>query len=117
MKWFHFINFKINSYYSIVIKLHHWPVFFAFYDLIFQSYERQGFTSFKVFIYLVRHECGEGASNLMVVNVGLSGTKQDEKKANRNRDLEYWFQSGRLTQPDKGHGWLFQKLEATWQEK
>ena len=68
-------------------------------------------------IHLVRHESGEGASNLMIVHVGLGGTKQDENKADRDGDLQDGLQNDCLIQPDKGHGRLLQKLHAAWKKK
>ena len=52
----------------------------------------------------------------MIVHAGLTGTKQDEKKANRDGDLQHGLQEDRLIQPDKGHGWLLQELSSAWQE-
>lgn len=73
------------------------------------------FTSSSFYIYLVRHERGEGASNLMIVQVGLTWTKQDENKANRDGDLQHRLQKDRLVQPDKGHGGLLQEVHRAWQ--
>lgn len=48
----------------------------------------------------------------MVVHVGLTWTEQDEKKANRDGDLEHRLQEGGVAQPDEGHGRLLQELNA-----
>ncbi len=63
--------------------------------------------------YLVRHEGGEGASDLMIVHVGLTGTQQDENKANGDGNLEHRLEEDCLIQPDEGHGRLLQKLNTT----
>lgn len=52
----------------------------------------------------------------MIVHVGLTGTKQDEKKANRNGDFQDGLQKDGFTQPDESHGRLFQKLNTAWRE-
>jgi len=65
---------------------------------------------FKFHIYLVGHERGEGASDLVIVNVGLTWTEQDKNKANGDRDLQHGLQKDRLVQPDEGHGRLLQEV-------
>ena len=76
----------------------------------FSMWVKCGVSSLKIHIYLVRHESGEGASNLVVVHIGLTRTQQDKEEANRDRDLEHGLQKDRLVQPDEGHGRLLQKL-------
>lgn len=65
-------------------------------------------------MYLVRHEGGEGASDLVVVHVILAGAQQDEEEAHGDRHLQHRLQQHRLVQPDEGHGRLLQELHATW---
>lgn len=66
-------------------------------------------------MYLVRHEGGERASNLVVVHAGLTGTKQDENESYRNRDLEDRLQQDCFIQPDESHCWLRQEIHAALQ--
>lgn len=46
--------------------------------------------------YLVRHKCGDGASNLMVVDVGRRRAQQKDEEPNRNRNLQDGVQQHRL---------------------
>lgn len=66
---------------------------------------------------LVRHECGDGASDLVVVNVGAGGSQQDEDEPDRHGNLQYRVQLLRLLQPDKRHGGLLQEVHTAWKEE
>lgn len=71
---------------------------------------------YMISTYLVWHESGKGSPNLMIVHVGLTGTKEDENEANWDGNLQHWLQKHSLVQPNKGHGWLLQELNTTWQQ-
>lgn len=65
--------------------------------LIFLTLCEMWFYIFQVcHIYLVRHEGGEGATNLVIVHVGLTGAEQDKNKADRDGDLQHRLQKDRL---------------------
>lgn len=59
--------------------------------------------------HLVRHECWDRASNLMVVNVGSGRAQQEEEEPNWHRNLQDRFQQNCLLQSHKRHGWLVQE--------
>lgn len=54
-------------------------------------------------MYLIRHEGGEGAPNLMIVHVGLCGAQQHKDEPNRDGDFQNGLQQHSFVQPDKGH--------------
>lgn len=85
-----------------------------FWDSVLNHLSVKWFHIFQylLHIYLVGHEGGEGASDLVVVHVGLTWAEQDEKKANGNGDLEHRLQEDGVAQPDEGHGGLLQELNA-----
>lgn len=62
--------------------------------------------------YLVGHEGGDGATDLVVVHVGAARAQQHEEEADRDRHLQHGLQLGRLLQPHEGHGGLVQELHA-----
>jgi len=62
--------------------------------------------------HLVWHECRDGASNLVVVDVGGGWAQQEEKELNRDRNLQHWLEQDRLLQPHKRHGGLVQETHA-----
>lgn len=62
---------------------------------------------------LIRHEGGEGASNLVVVHVGLRGTQQHEDESNGDGDFQNRLQQDGFVQPDERHRGLLQELHAT----
>ncbi len=52
---------------------------------------------------LIGHEGGEGASNLMIVHVGLRGAQQHKDEPDGDRDFQNGLQQHSLVEPDKGH--------------
>lgn len=67
--------------------------------------------------HLVRHEGGDGASDLMVVHAGGRGSQQDEEESDGHRDFQDRLQQHRLLQAHKRHGGLFQEVHAAWKTK
>lgn len=59
--------------------------------------------------HLVWHERGDGAPNLVVVNVGGRWAQQEEEEPHRDRNLQDGLQQNRLVQPHKRHGGLVQE--------
>lgn len=88
--------------------------YFSF-SKISNNYHIKKFTS--KFAHLVRHECGDGASNLVVVHAGGGRTQQDEEESDRDGDLENGLQLHRLLQPHKRHGGLLQEVHTAWREE
>lgn len=64
------------------------------------------------FAHLVRHECGDGAADLVVVHAAAGGAQQDEEEAHRHGHLQDRLQLHGLLQPHEGHGGLLQEVHA-----
>lgn len=63
---------------------------------------------------LVRHECRDGASYLVVVHAGGRWAQQDKQEPDRNRHLQHRLQLHRLLQSHECHGGLLQEVHAAW---